>query len=119
MIGDNANILYGLEKGISRNFIANCYLQNLADLWCKYHFYSDLRYVSSHNNPAYFGHVVSKLVYLFWSRDKQYFVHKPTITVISQLVNPPMAKGEGVDATTQQVFPIFLGNEKSFLQTKF
>ena len=38
------------------------------------------------------------------------------------LLNPPMAKegggGGGVVATPQQVFPVFLGNEKSFFQTK-
>ena len=54
LIGDNTGVLYCLRKGSSRNFIANCYLQNLADLWRKHPFYLDLRYVPSSSNPADF-----------------------------------------------------------------
>ena len=54
LIGDNTGVLYCLQKGSSRNFIANCYLQNLADLWRKYPFYFDLRYIPSRSNPADF-----------------------------------------------------------------
>ena len=53
-IGGNADVLYCLQKGSLRNFIANCYLQNLANLWRNYPFYLDLRYVPSHSNPTDF-----------------------------------------------------------------
>ena len=33
LIGGNTGVLYCLQKGSPRNFIANRYLQNLADLW--------------------------------------------------------------------------------------
>ena len=33
LIGDNTGVLYCLQKGSSKNFISNCFLQNLADLW--------------------------------------------------------------------------------------
>ena len=53
-IGDNTGVLYFLQKGSSRNLVSNCFLHNLADLWRKYLFYLNLRYVPSCSNPADF-----------------------------------------------------------------
>ena len=33
---------------------------------------------------------------------------------VEHLLNPPMAKGRGWMLTSQPVFPVFLGNKKSF-----
>ena len=52
LIGDNTSVLYCLRKNISRNFISNCFLQNLADLWRKYPFYLNLRYMNSSLHKA-------------------------------------------------------------------
>ena len=54
LIGDNTGVLYCLRKGSSRNFVSNCFLQNLADLWHKYPFYLVLQYIPSSSNPGDF-----------------------------------------------------------------
>ena len=54
LIGDDAGVLYSLQKGSSRNLISNCFLQNLADLWRKYPFYLNLQYIPSNSNSADF-----------------------------------------------------------------